>query len=533
MAMQTEEIGARQSRGTSREGPNQDQTAVTNTRSGVWIDSLSDDPSAAASSGSSRDGRARSDYSASQTEILPEEEQCLLQKYLEVLNDALPIFSPTKFYTSFDGSVASNELKLSLVLVTAKLTGFTFASTGFNLDASIDFILSSASLEESMFSESPSLHLYRKFCLLVFYEFHQFPGPQAWMLMTKLTRSVYWIGLDRLDDPASGGHSLSHGDIDEWRLVWWAVFRFDSYANIAVGMPYIVDECVVRTALLRDREEGGMQEGQTERDSLFLPAQPERLWELPSQTASDSLYTSSFNLHILSTTVLRYIARTLRTANWRRGHRETASVPDVERYLATFRLSLPVNFLNPMRNAFLNETSANHHARLVTMLHLLMARLLTSLALSISTEGHDWTTRWQQVLETCQDIASVAEQWSSTFTLSVDPAISFILFTALIFVDVHKKYHATPAQLVSSLEHCETVLLLQLEQFASTWTLPRLLILSSKSFKESLAGPLVEAHIRFILSHFEAPLHPRWIKFLSSAQADLEALDAEHPAQRS
>lgn len=34
--------------------------------------------------------------------------------------------------------------------------------------------------------------------------------------------------------------------------------------------------------------------------------------------------------------------------------------------------------------------------------------------------------------------------------------------------------------------------------------------------------PLSYVHIHLIISRFEAPLHPRWLHFLSSAQAELE-----------
>lgn len=45
---------------------------------------------------------------------------------------------------------------------------------------------------------------------------------------------------------------------------------------------------------------------------------------------------------------------------------------------------------------------------------------------------------------------------------------------------------------------------------------------SFKSFREMLVGPLSYRHIQFVLSRFEAPLHPRWLRFLKSAQEDME-----------
>ena len=131
-----------------------------------------------------------------------------------------------------------------------------------------------------------------------------------------------------------------------------------------------------------------------------------------------------------------------------------------------------------MRNAFTHERASEHHARLVNVFHLSMARLLLSLMRCASRqEGNEWLLSWQQVLETCQDITSLSEQWNGAFSLSVDPAISFILFTALIFLNLHKRFAAVATSAIcTNIEHCENVLLLHLEQFAIAWTLPRLLI---------------------------------------------------------
>jgi hypothetical protein len=43
-------------------------------------------------------------------------------------------------------------------------------------------------------------------------------------------------------------------------------------------------------------------------------------------------------------------------------------------------------------------------------------------------EGNEWLLSWQQVLETCQSISSLSEQWDGAFSLSVDLAMSFMIF---------------------------------------------------------------------------------------------------------
>jgi hypothetical protein len=169
-----------------------------------------------------------------------------------------------------------------------------------------------------------------------------------------------------------------------------------------------------------------------------------------------------------------------------------------------------------------------------------MAQLLLSIADPGLRKGDEWLMSWQHVLEACQDIASIADQWDSSFCLAVDPAISFTIFTALIFLDLQKKTVNTVGHNQNpNIDHHITILHLQLQHFAKIWTLPRLLhcmsswglywvavranenIVSFESFSQSVSGPLSHHHVAVILSRFEAPLHPRWLQFLSSANAIL------------
>ncbi|KAF4335816.1 fungal specific transcription factor factor [Fusarium beomiforme] len=274
-----------------------------------------------------------SDHASHDLTILPEEEAYLADEYFKSINEAIPLFSKETVIVSREIlSACSRDLVEALLLITAKLLDFKFASTPFGLDSRIDQILSATSLQEDTAGDFPTLDSFRKFCLLAFYEFHQFPGQQAWMRIGKLVRLAYWMGLDRLDIIQSVSiewSSVSDKDLQDWKLIWWCVYRLDS--------------------------------------CYYLP------------------------------------------------------------------------------------------------------------------EGDDWTLSWQRVLEICQNVAGIAEKWDSNYTLTVDPAVAFISFTALIFLDVHKKYtEATNTHLISEIENCELLLLLQLEQFSSHWKLPSLLIRKSQ-----------------------------------------------------
>lgn len=413
-----------------------------------------------------------------------------LPQFLDIVHDSVPIFSPARFLSSVRNSVYSDDLVLTLVLITAKLTGFTFASRGFDLDSRIDLMLSSGSLEPDMCNDSQSLDQFRKACLLAFYEFHQFPGQQAWMRVGRLARLAYWKGLDRLDGPknfqtqALGWGDASHDDLEDWRLVWWFIYRLDAYVNLSSGTPYLIDERCVKTSLLRPEHRDGQADQRLRRvqtPEMYLPSRPNDLWRLVSAITSGPPEALLANLHIVSSTATRQVGRALQQCMMMMPSPDTPdSLAEAESCLSALRLSLPRDYLNPARRAFVEESRSDHHARLVTVLHLLMCRLLLSIiSCAPLAQGDDeWLLNWQRVLEACQDIAAIAEQWNSGFSLSVDPGVCFIIFTALIFVDLHKKFASAGAgpALRPNLEHREVILLLLLEQFASSWTLCRLLI---------------------------------------------------------
>ena len=345
-----------------------------------------------------------------------------------------------------------------------------------------------------MCADSPTLDQFRKFCLLAFYQFHQFPGHQAWMRIGKLVRMGYWIGLDRLDVLRMSSRdwsTASDDDIEDWRLVWWCLYRLDSYANLAVGTPYQVNEQVINTALLADQLMSS-PDGSSNA-SLSLPSRHEDLLHtiaavtaLPHQQNHDKML---FNLHIVTEAALRRVWRMIQRHSIVDKDNLPEALAATDRDLSALRLALPRNFFNPSRNVFDNESSTNHHARLVAGLHLMLAQLLTYLvdcrwkhaAGAGGTDNTEWLLSWQRVLEGCQNIAKLINQWDSAYSLNIDPAVCLIFFTTLVFLDLHRKFDgmAGNVALHMDIEHCQTMLLLQLEQLAGTWTLPRLVIRES------------------------------------------------------
>jgi hypothetical protein len=147
-------------------------------------------------------------------------------------------------------------------------------------------------------------------------------------------------------------------------------------------------------------------------------------------------------------------------------------------HLSALRLALPVRYLDPTRDVLNNESSVEHHARLICALHLHAARMMVCFTLDTSNTETELLQCWEINLQYCEDIVTIVKEWDSQFGSTVDPAICFIIFYALVLVQLHSlKFDLNShPELEGRLASYKNVLLLFLQQFASAWKFPQLLI---------------------------------------------------------
>lgn len=421
-----------------------------------------------------------------------------MEQFFDTFFDALPIISRDQFYASLEAKQIQGDLIRTLILFTAKLTNFTFTSEVSNssLDKQLDELLSRDSLDEDVLCESPRLDNLRKACILAYYEFHQFPGPNAWMRIGKISRIAYWIGLDHLDDGRVTENLVKQGALEEWRLVWWCVYRLDSYANLAMGTPYQIDETLITTRFLVDQPQQVPCAPRAKRAKtnsgdtceLSLPANPADLYKLASIVSRQPRAMRNFNLRIIAVTAIRraghlflHSRRVLRMI-------DTSTYDDLSRDFSLLRLALPNGYFDTVRGApFHDETHVEYQARLVTICYLSMARLIVSnFQCAWDKSTSEWSMCWQHNIEICQDVAYIVEKLDDRLMLSIDPAITLILFASLVFLTIQLKSAGFDTSVFGpKTEHCIQVLLKRLEQFSGIWTLPKLLI-CRLNFFESL-----------------------------------------------
>lgn len=305
-----------------------------------------------------------------------------------VFKTQTPYSARKNFLNRYQNSLCAGDLISTIVIITAKLTGFTVNGDNLrSVDAELDLLLSSSLLEDDLIGDTPSLDQFRKAYLLAFYEFHQFPGHHAWLRVGRVTRMAYRIGLDRLEHVRavySDWGTVSSEYMQEWRWIWWCIYRLDCYTNLSSGMPYLIDDGCIGTSFIGSNT---LPQDLTENlpREVFLPLSSENITKIllvvPSQP--DTLLK---NVHTITTATLRQVGQVVRMHLVRSPKATITETTNAEQLLATTRTALPPGWLNTRRNAFANESHNDYHARMVTILHLCMAQLLLAIVIVANSE---------------------------------------------------------------------------------------------------------------------------------------------------
>lgn len=457
-----------------------------------------------------------------------------MTEFFEEIHHAIPLFEKSRFLRLYDSGQLRRSLVVTITVITAKLLGPVHDWNPQDLNLCLNALLTVTQENEPVHHGQADLERFQQECLLAYYDFHQSPGPQAWMRIARLSRKAYAVGLHQIENPemCSAFDSVLATDdiVEDWRFLWWCVYCLDSYSNISSGSPFIIDEQVMNTALpSRPFNEDVEAPWVPSSPKLFLPDDTSELWNIAQDIVSHRKLVG-FRLHMVVTTMIRQAGTVQRIRAEKGPGRSSARIVNLKRNLASLRLALPPRYLNPARNVLNTETAPDHHVRLTNIFILHMCRIILSLPGELSEGEEDWMKDWQQALEASEDIVKIVEQWDSRFSAHVDPAICFIVFIALVMLDLHRKSKTNESLgLNTTMTQSERILLLFLEQFGSLWTLPKFLareflgslifpsnftdVVNIGVFKEWQAvhsGNLTLAKIDHILNRIKPPLHPKF-----------------------
>ncbi|KAH7409620.1 putative fungal-specific transcription factor [Cadophora sp. MPI-SDFR-AT-0126] len=459
-------------------------------------------------------------------QLQPCQELQLLESFFTYIHPSIPLLRRRPFLQRYERGCISRSLLLTILGISARLQGLTSVWTNPSLEICLRSLITSTKIADEEISNSlVSLGKLQQACLLAFYEFHQYPGQNAWLRVGQLTRKAYQFGLHQLDNqdqcPLFDINVISDAEIEEWRSLWWCIYCLDSYCNITAATPFVVELDSVKTGLVQNSQTADRQfisEG-----PIFLPAETELLWKTSRDITSRG-GDFNFNIHIVTTTMLRGSARLSRLWRQNPSDRLRLRFDALKNDLSAIRLSLPTRYFNLARDVLLNESNTEHHARLTSILHLHASRFLLLFHVHLQENESEWLDCWRRTLEYCDDMVLVVREWDAQQCLSVDPAICFIISQALMIIHLHAQDVANlEPELQARLQSHKDLLLLFLEQFATIWNLPRFLITSFKKLSERFSGPLTNTDIDHILKRMQGALHSGWFRFLSITPEDFSA----------
>ncbi|KAI1471118.1 uncharacterized protein F4812DRAFT_449369 [Daldinia caldariorum] len=434
------------------------------------------------------------------------QEKDMLLRFFDDVHPAIPLFQKSRFLKSYDEGAAFYDLVVIINAITAKLIGPVGFWPPEDVDLCLNSLLEATACESDSLSSRVSLDHLRQECLLAYYNFHRFPEPPAGMRISRLTRKAYTLGLNQIENPdlcsAFDQELVTEDEIEDWRYVWWCVYRLDSYSNIAFGTPFIVDGESINSALIR---RSLYDEIVPSSPKLFLTDDIDQLWRTLQDVVSNYC-GRELNIHILTTAMLRHAGNVLTLKATRKCvDSKTVILGDA---VTSVLLALPSGYLNPKRNVLAAESDIHHCIRVTNILHLHFTRLIACSPSNLYTDEAQWFDCWQQSLEICRDIVSVIDEWTDQFWTRVDPALCLIVFKALWVTNLHRRSatNGEPA-LISALAFAESTLVLFLEKFSKIWTLPKTLL---QLFRNSTSNDLLTYDdINRFINRFKMPLHPK------------------------
>ncbi|KAI1612165.1 hypothetical protein EDD36DRAFT_466004 [Exophiala viscosa] len=408
------------------------------------------------------------------TDLDLHQERELLNHFFAHIHPSIPLFDEAKFFQQYERAMIDSHLLLTICVVTTKILGQSEYWNGNSLDDRVKYLLEMEPISNAT-STALNLDIFRRACLLAFYEFHQLPGDGAWLRIGQLTRKAYQWGLHQIDShnqhPIWSKLLVNNAEIKEWRCLWWCIYCLDSYSNITAYTPFVVETESIATALITVSQDNPQFQ-----DQVFLPAETSQLW-WTIQEVTRSRGDFGFNMHIITTLFLREASTLRRLQICNPSARVHSRRRALEECMSAIRLALPARYLNATRDVLKSETPRAHHARLISVLHLHTARIFLSLPTDPPQQDEGlWQTGWQQSIESCEDIVAVAQQWDSQFSSTVDPAVCHVMLAALVLLYLDENAYSPEKQGLTPQNLHKEVLLLFLEQFATSWALPRLLI---------------------------------------------------------
>jgi hypothetical protein len=224
-------------------------------------------------------------------------------------------------------------------------------------------------------SDSPmSLNDVKISFLLTLHEYTSFPGPKAWMRVGNTVRAAIAAGIHQLDRPDNWRFSsLSDAEKEEWRFVWWAVWRVDSSINVLACSPFGINTCDIHIALPSTSVEDFTNGITTPCSGNFLQADPIKSWR-SHRGLQQAVSEDTLNIYFKTVSYNREAITCRQRLRANPTPEMVADFRNMKSILPYLQVELPTSFFNGAKRP-VGESFDQHRQRLETLLLLHMSVL--------------------------------------------------------------------------------------------------------------------------------------------------------------
>ncbi|KAF9895306.1 hypothetical protein FE257_000210 [Aspergillus nanangensis] len=415
--------------------------------------------------------------------LLPATEQLLTSLYFDHIQPIFPLFRKPVFYQQLITHGVPDMLLAAMFAISSR----------FIPPRRMDELFSAMSNPGDHFSHIAQQKLERRLkanypitlidvkvaCLLALYEYTKSPSRQGWVLVGNAVRLALMAQLhqvDCLDSRASG----SPGEMEEWRFVWWTIWRLDCTVNVTACTPFGIDRQMIGTNLVtttvEDFTAGNVEAGV----SIFPEMDPVKFWTSP---AGPQLCDAGdgFNTHLFATSLLRAVSECQQRLNIKPSEDEIKRIAELDDILSSVHCILPDSFFHSRRQE--TEGVHSHRLRLETIVMLNTAQLIIHepvnplmMTMALPPDSRTVSLKsWQDSITFARAIADVLNGWPPNYFAVSDPIISCAIWHAYCGLTLYGMSGLKASTSGSTVEESLHILRTSLEKYTTYWPIARVL----------------------------------------------------------
>jgi hypothetical protein len=212
--------------------------------------------------------------------------------------------------------------------------------------------------------------------LLCIYDLALGLDRKAWIQVGQLTRIAHICGLDQIEGREAcifyQPGVTTESEMEDWRHLWWNIWRLDSAANSLNSSPCSTDTSVPGTALVSTSaaclSNGSVADNaEPASEKLYQEGRVPAIWKTMLSFLEDST-SCGLNMYTAAFTLIREASAVQRLTRYQWTFESEARLLDLDKACAAVPLALPPWYSNPSRSISTGESATQHGDRLRVLL---------------------------------------------------------------------------------------------------------------------------------------------------------------------